>query len=1297
MTTLLAPRRKRLTLSAVSAAGAPPNRTPKLRRHAFEALLARAAAARPNPDATAVLDNERFLRSVEQLVPDFLRLEKRLPVVEGPDCSSIPRILALARQYLDHSANEFDEERFLAFLDEYQAETILEILELSELEAALELELLDRLTAVEDPSSWPAIVTSLERVGKTNWRELVHAVNRIDRLLGEDPAGIYSRMDFESCARYRQAIQEIARRSPRNEVEIAQMAICLSREALGVSDGSREAQRRRHVGFYLVGAGRSRLEAEADYRPSPAGRLRRFLLKYPTGFYLISIELLTFALVLAAISGLDRLTPIFAGLVLLMLPASQAAVDFVNNLVTSILPAGALPKLDFSEGIPDDCVTLVAVPALLLNEEQVHDLALDLEIRFLANRDRNLYFALLTDSPDSDQPVDQRDHLVDILRRLIEGLNERYSEDGRFPFYLFHRFRTYNESEGRWMGWERKRGKLLDLNRALRGNLQAFPITAGDLSILKNIRYVITLDADTQLPRDSAARLIGTIAHPLNQAVIDPKSGIVVDGYGILQPRVGISIQSASRSRLASLYSGQTGFDIYTRAVSDVYQDLFGEGSFVGKGIYEVDVFRETLEHRFPENALLSHDLIEGAYARAGLVSDVEVIDDYPSHFSSYNKRKHRWVRGDWQILRWLLGRVPDFNGQVGRNPISLLSQWKILDNIRRSLFEPSLLLLFLGGWLILPQSPVYWTVAAVAVLFLPAYTRLLFALFRIPFDRRGFVAWAGDTAATFLKENTMALFSLVFLLHQALVLIDAIVRSLARVFVTRRKLLEWETAAEAEAGLRPKATVDRYLEWTPWIAVLIGVTVWALHPSAFRAAAPILFLWLISRFVSGWLNRRPRAAGCRVKDKDALLLRAAAERIYRYFADWSSPATSWLIPDSVRENGAVDLRISPTNAGLLLNARVAAVHLGLAPLKEFVFETRQTLERLQALPKYRGHLFNWYSITTLTPIEPLFISTVDSGNLAAGLWTLKRAALAFAVEPAARRGLTKQLAAELESIAEICEGLVREMDFRCLYHRGRRALSIGMDAATGEMAEACYDMLATEARIAAFVAIAKGDAPQEVWFNLARSHTSFRGERVLVSWTGTMFEYLMPMLWMRHYSGTITEQSMRSVVRIQREYARRRGVPWGISESACLGTSENELGYMAFGLSQLAMRRSPDNLVIAPYATYLALPVDPAPAIDNLRRLEEFGWTGRYGHYESIEYTQGGGEPIRSWMAHHLGMSLLAIVNLLFDYPLQQYFHAEPQVMATELLLHERAASSALDEPAITLPEFAPAPASGD
>jgi cyclic beta-1,2-glucan synthetase len=1273
------------------------------RRRRVQTLLSRAAAHQGDENAAAVLDNIRFLRSIERLAPALQEAARKLPSVDAGTGRPLTRVLELARWYFRH-AGGFAESDFAAFLDGYQESAVLELRELHALSMALQVELLDRLATAPDAAAWPMLVLALQRVANANWRDLLQRANRIDRVLAEDPSGTYPGMDSESCDLYRSATEEIARNGSRSELEVARIALRLSQEAAArISNGSASEQREAHVGFYLVGRGRTRLESEAGYRAPWIIQLRRLLLKGPTEFYLISIELLTFLIVISMLSGVDSLTPIFAGLVLLLLPASQAAVDFVNNLVTSILPPRPLPKLDFSEGIPDSCITVVAVPALLLHEEQVHDLALDLEIRFLANRQPNLYFALLTDTPDSERPSDHREELVELCVRLVENLNERYQSDGRSPFLLLHRHRTYNQSEGRWMGWERKRGKLLDFNRALRGDLKAFPVRVGDVSVFPKVRYVLTLDADTQLPRDSAARLIGTLAHPLNRAVVDPHNQVVVEGYGILQPRIGISIQSASRSRLAGFYSGQTGFDIYTRAVSDVYQDLFAEGSFVGKGIYEVDVVRQTLEQRFPENALLSHDLIEGAYARAGLVSDIELIDDYPSHFSGYNRRKHRWVRGDWQILRWLLPRVPDISGRMGANPISVISQWKILDNLRRSLFEPSLLFLLIGSWLYLPGRPAYWTAASVAVLFLPALSRLFFALFRVPTSRHALGRWVRDTAVSFFRETAAAWFSLIFLLHQALILADAIIRSLVRVFVTRRKLLEWETAAEAEGAVRPKARVDTYLAWTPVIALALCAAVWFIRPRALPAAAPILSLWLISGAVSGWLNRRPRAAGCRLRAKDATLLCTAAERIYRYFSDWSSPGTSWLIPDSVRENGSVDLRISPTNLGFLLNARIAAVHLGLAPLPVFVFETRQTLDRVLALPKHRGHLFNWYSTSSLQPIEPLFVSTVDSGNLAASLWTLKQAALAFAAEPPAKRGVTKELAAELKVIAQTCQTLVREMDFRCLYHRGRRALSIGLDAATGQLSESCYDMLASEARIATFMAIAKGDAPQEAWFSLARVHTSVRGERVLISWTGTMFEYLMPALWMRQYPGTILEQSVKAAVRVQREYARRKGVPWGISESAHLGVTGGEskelhphsaYSYAPFGISALAMRRSPEKLVIAPYATFLALPVDAMAAMANLRQMEEYDWNGRYGLYEAVEYTRAGGEVIRSWMAHHLGMSLMAIGNVLFDNPFQRYFHAEPQVIATELLLHERACYTAPAEPAAGWPEIAAAEA---
>ena len=1260
----------------------------------LKAFIVKTAAGYPwHENSVWVLENSRLLRSAERSARDFIREASRLPAVSENGGKKIPRACAIVRQYLDQSVNGFNEEDLIAFVEGYQQIAMLDMAEISALRPALELEILDRLTN-SAPDDWPVLITSMHRVSDANWKGAFKALSRVDQMLADDPAGAWTRMDFESCEYYRQVIEDLARHSPHNEREIAALALSLARQALSIPDRSRAALRRSHVGFYLTDLGLAQLESVAGYQPTFSGRISRLLLRQPTAFYLLSIELLTLFIVFGMLSGLDSLTPVFAGLALLLLPATQAAVDFVNNLTTSLIRPRRLPKLDFSGGIPDTCVTMVAVPSLLLNEAQVRDLVLDLEIRFLANRDPNLYFALLTDSPDSDHATDQDAALVDLCIQLVEGLNERYRAEDRMPFFMLHRHHIYNESEGRWMGWERKRGKLMDLNRLLRGSPDAFPTKAGDPSIFSKVRYVITLDSDTQLPRDCAARLIGAIAHPLNQAVVDPGTRMVVEGYGILQPRIGISIQSASRSRLAALYSGQTGFDIYTRAISDVYQDLFREGIFTGKGIYEVDVLRETLEKRFPENALLSHDLIEGAYARAALVSDTELIDDYPTHFSSYSRRKHRWVRGDWQILRWVLPRVPDSCRQMIPNPISLISQWKILDNLRRSMFEPSLLLLLLGSWFYLPESPAHLTIAAVAVLFISPYSHFLFGLLHAPKRARTVPAWLWEMTKRFLEGNAAALVSVIFLLHQSLLSIDAIIRSLTRVFVTRRKLLEWETAAEAEATVRPKATVDIYLEWTPWITLALGLAIWWIRPAALLPAAPILLLWLVSRPASSWLNRPPHTGKCKLAEQDVWLLRDSAERIYRFFRDWSSASTNWLIPDNVRENGAADMRLSPTNLAMLLNVRIAAVHLGLASLAEFVFETRQTLDRVLALPKYRGHLLNWYDVQSLKPLDPQFVSTVDSGNLAASLWTLKHAALAFAAEPPARRGLNVALAEQLAQIAEISHRLVENMDFRFLYDERKTALSVGCNASTGQKEASCYDLLASEARIATFVAIAKGDLPQQAWLHLGRLHTLYHGERIMLSWTGTMFEYLMPALWMRHYSGTITELSVRATVRAQREYARRKHIPWGISEAACLGNKEGDYGYAPFGIPALALKETSGALVISPYSSFLALAVDPQGAIRNLRDIEEYGWTGRYGFYESIEYTPAGGQPIRSWMAHHQGMSLLSITNLLFDKLLQQYFHSEPQVLATELLLHERLPATTLPEPSVALPGLAPAEA---
>ena len=1251
------------------------------RRRELQDLLARARKEPEKKNAACVVENFRMIFFAEKDARDFTsRALPKLRAVVDESGAATHRVCLLARAYLSASGHAFQEADVAALLDGYQQVNALDMDEIWNLKPALQLELVNRLLEAA-PSEWPVLVNSLRQISEISWRDLFESVSCTDKILARDPAGIYAEMDAESRQRYRKALAQMAVSSELTEPEAAEAAIDLCDLARSVSDGSRQAVRRTHVGYYLIDRGRERLESVIGYRPSFWARVPRWILRHPTAFYLVSIELLTVLIVLGILYRLGSLTPAYVALLVLILPATQAATELINNLSSFLVKPRVLPKLDFSGGIPDECLTMVAVPTLLLDEAQVRDLVLDLEIRFLANRDRNLCFALLTDLPDSDRPESPQDLRVELCSRLIEGLNLRYQRDGRAPFFLFHRRGSYNEAEGCWMGWERKRGKLLDLNRLLREAGDAFPVKVGDISILRQVRYVITLDSDTQLPRDAAARLVGTLAHPLNQAVVDPATHMVVEGYGILQPRVGISVQSAARSRLAALYSGQTGFDIYTCAVSDTYQDLFGEGIFTGKGIYEVDVLREVLEHRFPENALLSHDLIEGAYARVALVNDFELVDDYPSHFSAYSRRKHRWVRGDWQIIRWIQSRVPDYYARMVPNPITLISQWKIVDNLRRSLLEPALVLLLLSGWFWLPGKPEYWTAVAVLMWCVPVLCGIAGTLFRLPNTWRSVPSWLLDTARAAKDNGLIAMCSLTFLLHQALISADAIVRAIARVFVTRRKMLEWETAAESEAATHSKATVDTYLEWTPWIAILLGAAVRYARPDAFPAAAPLLLLWAVSRPFASWLDRRPRAGHSRLREDEVQLLRESADRICRFFRDWSNASTNWLIPDSVRDDGAVELKLSPTNLGMLLNARIAALHLGVMPVSEFVFETQQTLDQVARLPKHRGHLLNWYDINTLLPIAPLFVSSVDSGNLAASLWALKQAALAVATESAVKRGVTKELAAGLRTIADTCERLVREMDFRFLYLHRKKMLSIGYDVATGRLHPVGYNFLASEARTAAFVAIAKGDIPQEAWFNLSRTHTIIRGERVMLSWSGTMFEYLMPLLWMRHFPNTLLDQTARAAVRAQVDYGRQRGTPWGISESACLwGAPEGGVGYRAFGLPELGLRTEDcPAMVISPYSSFLAAGIDPEAAMENLRQMQKYGWFGRYGFYEAIEYTNSGGEAVPMWMAHHQGMSLLAIVNLLFDNPLRQYFHAEPQVIATELLLHERISTALL------------------
>jgi cyclic beta-1,2-glucan synthetase len=1393
-------------------------------------------------------DNVRLVRVSQTAAQQAAGWLRRVPHVRTPDKLVVPRVLAIAEDFLRTVSYRYSDHALSAYVEAFQTIAPLKMSELSLLPPALKLVVLEEferrgrqvLKQPDQPQKISDLMGSMRELSEAPWKDVLEPLIVFDRVLATDPAKAYGRSDFQSREMYRHTVAHFAEHSDCTELEIAKFAVEMATESTQhPPPDPRLAWRKSHVGYYLIGEGARHLRARAGVRLPFGESVQEFLRRHPDEFYLGGIEILTLVIIIAIMTPVFNTFNTFWGrictILLLLLPSSQSAVEVMNYLTTALLPPRSLPKLDFCEDIPEDCVTMVAVPTLLLSEKQVRRLVEDLEVRYLGNNYAHLHYALLTDLPDSAETPNEEDPLVELCTQLIGELNEKYSTEKRGTFFLFHRHRIFNPREGVWMGWERKRGKLLDFNRLINGKYDSFPVKIGDLDLLSQVRFVLTLDSDTELPRGTAHRLVGAMAHPLNQAIVDPHDNIVVAGYGILQPRVGISVQSASQSRLASIYSGQTGFDIYTRATSDVYQDLKGEGIFTGKGIYEVETLSRVLEHRFPRNALLSHDLIEGAYARAGLVSDVEVIDDYPSHYSAYNRRKHRWVRGDWQIVSWLFSRVPDETGHRVPNPLSFLSRWKIFDNLRRSLVEPGIFLLFVLGWTLLPGSPLYWTLVTIAILFVPPWFQFAFSVVRTLAGGR--LAPIRDAAAGLGRSMVSVFLTLTFLAYQTMISADAVLRTFYRRWISQQRLLEWETAAQAELVSGKRTFVDMLLNWTPVVALVVGGIVYFSRPPALYDALPILLLWAFSKPVSFWLNRPPRPVHKEVTAQDTRFLRRAALYTWRYYATFANAEHNWLIPDTVQQEPArVAAQISPTNLGFLLNARQVTVELGYLTVPEFVQQTVRTLDTVAQLPKHRGHLYNWYNTRTLEAMHPLFVSTVDSGNLAASLITLKGGcqqlleqsllspalldgyadnlcALAelgvisrktvrsfertselpwldrllapvelpsvsdknpgaedaawFAAQTA---GLMEQvtqivqgympwmlaefaplredvtiapltrcdevavsrlpecieqlrvklevsitlgmenadlrkalllrlpearlnalrLVEQLRSIAAQSNRMIHEMEFGFLLDRRRKLLSIGYDGENKKVHAACYDLLASEARIAAFIAIAKDDIPQESWFQMSRSHVVVDGRAALISWTGTMFEYLMPMLWMRAYPQTMLEKSKQVAVFAQQLYADEKGVPWGISECAYAKVEENgAYGYRAFGVPQLAVQQDEERLVVAPYATMLALPIDPAAAIRNLRWMTKRNWFGTYGYYESADFTPDVRPSrrqrfalVRSWMVHHQGMSLLAIANFLRNDVVQQWFRRDARVQATELLLQERPAGPVAAKP---------------
>ena len=1127
-------------------------------------------------------------------------------------------------------------------------------------------------------------VTSLRLCSAIDWRQYVESVSLVEQVLQRDPAGAYSRMDFLSRDRQRQAVEELAEPNGDAQVRVALRAIESSRQAAAASGSA--ADRAAHVGYHLIDRGRPTFEVDVAYRPRLAKRAIRLVFQHAAVLYLGAIAAATVVLLAvsetyAAGQGASIRMRIAIAL-LLLVPAADIAIALAQRVVAWAIPPRRLSRLEF-ERIPDNARTMVVVPTLLTSTASVAALLEHLEVLALGNLDPLIHFAILSDFTDADArdlPGDQP--ILDAARAGIALLTERFGIGHADRFFLFHRDRRWNDREQAWMGWERKRGKIEEFNRLLRGAPDtSFHVQEGDLSILASVRYVITLDTDTRLPRDTAKALVGIIAHPLNRPRFDARLGRVTEGYGILQPRVSVTMASAAGSVFARTYAGHTGVDPYTTAVSDVYQDLFKEGIFTGKGLYDVDAFAAALEGRVPENALLSHDLFEGLYARTGLVTDVEVVDDYPSSVLAHARRQHRWVRGDWQILMWLFPFVPSRTG-VQRNRLPLLARWKILDNLRRSVTAPVTLLLLVLGWTVLPGRPLVWTAIGLAATTLPITLRLL-QLLRGKAPLESPTAFLRTTIEDLRTDCVRVALELAFLASHAYEMLHAITVTLVRLGITGLRMLEWETAAaSAHRGGPPRLAVFlTEMAASPLIASGALALVLLVRPRALPSSAPVLLLWAAAPIIAYALSRPVPTRRIALGEEDRAFLLEVARKTWRYFEAFGGAEDHALPPDNVQLVPALTVahRTSPTNIGMALLAAVAAHDFGFIDTAALAARIDATLTTVEGLERFEGHLLNWYDTRTLAPLPPAYVSTVDSGNLAAALVTL---------------GVALQRL-QLDELAGRAVALFDAMNFRFLYDPQRQLFAIGYRLADpegpGRRDPSYYDLLASEARVASFLAIAKGDVSESHWFHLGRAVTGVRGAPVLLSWSATMFEYLMPLLVMRSFPDTLLEESCRMVVRRQIEYGASRGVPWGVSESAYNVVDQHDTyQYKAFGVPGLGLRRGlGDELVVAPYASALAAMIDAPRSAANLRRLSRDGIAGDYGFFDAVDYTQrepehnddapapprrdGEGVPVQTYFAHHAGMTLVALANALLGDSIVQRFHADPRVQATELLLQER------------------------
>ncbi len=1229
------------------------------------------------------------------------------------------------------------------------------------------------------------IITSMRLVSDVDWTKFFEAVSPVDEILRT--GGTFDEMDFVTRNLYRTAIEQMARGTGLAEPEIARRALASAAAAPETADGDR---RNRDPGHYLLGGGRAAFEQSIGFRTIGLALRRRFAGTGIAG-YVGSVAAMASVVLLLPVLGIAGLGvkgwPLAVLAFVGILPAIDAALMLVNRAITGGFGATQLPAMALRDGVPPESRTMVAIPILLSTRAAIDEQIGRLEVHHLSNPAGEIYFALLSDWTDAltESTVDDAG-LLGAVTDGITRLNARYpNPSGPDRFFLLHRRRGWNEAQRRWIGWERKRGKLHELNHLLRGSSETTFLEASDRSLPADVRYVVTLDSDTRLPRDTISRLVGKMAHPLNRPRLDPREHRVTEGYGVLQPRVTPSLPvGAEGSLFQRIFSSNNGIDPYSSAVSDVYQDLFGEGSYSGKGIYDIDAFESALQGRVPDSTMLSHDLFEGVFARSGLASDIEVVEEFPARYDVAAARQHRWARGDWQLLPWMLGLMKGTGRHERPGFVPAIGFWKMFDNLRRTVSPPAAIVALLGGWTLPLPAALLWTGFVLLVIGLPTLLPVIAALLprHTGITARSHISALGTDIASALSQTALLV---VFLAHHAWLMIDAIGRTLFRLLVTQRRMLEWITAAQSKSSLRA-GWFGLYVQMAGSVAIgiLAALFVWYFGAAAAPIAVPFVLAWLFAPAIARWVSLPPGDAGSlSMSAADALSLRLIARRTWRYFETFVTETTNMLPPDNFQEDPkpVIAQRTSPTNLGLLLLSTVAARDFGWIGTLETVERLEGTLATMGRLRRFRGHFFNWYDTSDLRPLEPPYISSVDSGNLAGHLIALANACADWRSRPVdasrvaagaadsltlarevlfalpddrrthlvssseldhALKGIAAALSGPLDELsrhAETAADLARalgsergdegsadmlfwveatqrsvescrrdiaqtaaataalqsrlqaiettarafadEMEFAFLLDPERRLLSIGYLCAEDRLDHNCYDLLASEARLASFVAIAKGEIPARHWFRLGREVTPVGRGAALVSWSGSMFEYLMPSLIMRAPHGSLIEKTNDLVVQRQIDYARGLGLPWGISESAYNARDkEFTYQYSNFGVPGLGFKRGlGENAVIAPYATALAAMVDPAAATINFALLAQKGGRGRYGFYEALDFTptrvpDGQSQAIvRAYMAHHQGMTVVAIANALLDGIMRTRFHAEPMVQATELLLQER------------------------